>query len=126
MGSAGAESCKGGKSLLLRHAAVELGGAEVEQGEEDADAVREGFLAEEDDGLRGVGGAAEVDEVGEAFFLAAGAEADEFLGQGRDGAFWGVDDEADGVVEAEPDERFDARGHGGGEEHGLAGAGDGG
>lgn len=80
MRSAGAESCEGSESLLLRHAAVELCGAEVEQGEEDADAVREGFLAEEDDGLGGVGGAAEVDEIGEAFVLAAGAEADEFLG----------------------------------------------
>ena len=88
--------------------------------------MRDGFLPEEDDGA-GVeeGAGAEVEEIADASFLAAGAQADEFLGEGPDGLALGVDHEADRAVETEADEGIDAGGHGCGEEHCLAGAGDG-
>ena len=88
--------------------------------------MRDGFLPEEDDGA-GVeeGACTQMEEIADAFSLATRSQADEFLGEGPDGLALGVDHQADGTVEPETDEGIDARGHGSGEEHRLAGAGDG-
>lgn len=69
----------GGFYLLLRHAAVELGGFEAEEAEDDADAVDFAFLAEEDDDFVGVDAFAEEEEIGESFVFSSGTESDELL-----------------------------------------------
>ncbi len=114
----------GGVYLLLGHAAVEFGGFEAEEAEDDAHAVDFAFLAEEDDDFVGVDGLAEEDQVRESLVFSSGPESDELLDQVADGLLSCVYQQPHGPIEADTDEFVDRVRHGRGEKHRLSGLGD--